>query len=140
VVEGCENLVSRVHVRQVPTASRCQITSITEHLAGYDIVLVRVGREGEGRDQQHRKRGDVAGTDAVRMCKREQHLALGERSTTISPKATAARTSARSLRRGRVGVGFDIPSTVAARAPGRSLYRTAGTTGANDLLGLMPGR
>jgi hypothetical protein len=36
--------------------------------------------DGEaGRDQQHPKRGDVAGIDAVRMSKREQHLALRDR-------------------------------------------------------------
>jgi hypothetical protein len=36
--------------------------------------------DGEaGRNQQHRERGDVAGIDAVRTGRREQHLALGER-------------------------------------------------------------
>jgi hypothetical protein len=38
------------------------------------------GSDGEGgRDNQHRKGGDVAGIDAVRMGKREQHITLGER-------------------------------------------------------------
>jgi hypothetical protein len=40
---------------------------------------------------------------------------LGKGSTTTSPTATAAKTSAKSLRQRRVGLGLDIPSTVAAR-------------------------
>ena len=43
---------------------------------------------------------------------------LGNGSTTTSPIATAAITSAKSLRLWRLGVGLDIPSTVAARVLG----------------------
>jgi hypothetical protein len=39
----------------------------------------RISDGQAGRDQQYPERGDVAGIDAVRLSKREQHLALRER-------------------------------------------------------------
>jgi hypothetical protein len=56
--------------------------------------------DGEaGRDQQHCKRGDVAGVDAVRIGKREQHLAAGERFNDHQPDRDDGQHKRHDLRR-----------------------------------------
>jgi hypothetical protein len=68
---------------------------------------------------------------------------LGNGSTTMSPMAKAASTSAKSLRWRRARVGLDISSTVAAHAPGRrnltQAFRVEDSHEARDAEVIIPG-